>query len=338
MIPTELPLPEGLIPVDQSIILPNVSGYDFGGQGQGDFTKHPGLRGKSTYLVAKIEEEVIRVNGCDQYIHDFTIYGEGSSAGILLAFKAGVGTGGMTVERVSARGGRCAWQQGLGTGPDKMCDTSVWRDSTWQNLDFGVESNQAMSMSNSIEGITASMIRNALWRVNGGGNFAIRDCRITRVDSGLDAEGNRIKDEDICAVYSFADSKKIGSNNNCYLIANFKADSQCGDRLELIRMDEEKDLNITVLASQVANDSYSPGHYLWNLCNGANISIVGGSGLLQRNSFFARRPTSRRPKPIPVVYAMGTYYNETGINNLLQPGSGPIRLVLNGEHKILEAE
>jgi hypothetical protein len=329
--------PSGDQPITETITLPNVSGCEVFGVGQGNRTGNPSGRGVATYLLSEIEQEVIRVTGSDHYLHDFTIYGGKSSAAILLAFKKGVGTGGMTVERVSVRGGRCAWQQGLGSGPDKMCDTSVWRDSTWEDLDYGVESNQAMAMGNYVDNITASFIREAFWRVNGGGNFAIRNSRITIIESGLDAKGNRIGPEDICSVYHFADSKLIGSNNNCYLIDNFKADAQCGDRLELVRMDGEKVLNVTVTGTQIANDSYSPGHYLWNLRNGANITIVGGSGLLQKHSIFVHPSEEKRPKPLPVIHAMGTYYHEASIKSLLQPGSGPMRLVLNGDQQILEA-
>jgi len=313
-------------PVTETITLPNVSGCEVFGVGQGNRTGNPNGRGTATYLLSEIEEEVIRVTGSDHYLHDFTIYGGESSAAILLAFKKGVGTGGMTVERVSVRDGRCAWQQGLGSGPDKMCDTSVWRDSTWENLEYGVESNQAMSMMNRIEGITASRIHGAFWKVNGGGNFAIRDSSITLVE-----------EDDICSVYHFGDSKQIGSNNNCYLLDNFKADSQCGDRLELVRMDGEKVINVTAINNQIANDNYSPGRKLWNLRNGANITIVGGSGLLQKHSIFVHPSEEKRPKPLPVIHAMGTYYHEASIKSLLQPGSGPMRLVLNGDQQILEA-
>lgn len=306
-------LPTGITPNYSAQVLPNVESYSVSGQGCGNYQTDKRFVGPGSVLlrVGPDSSPVVVIPGADAYLHDFTINGGSTNptAGILLKFTRGVGTGNMIAERLTIERVRAAWQAGE-LQADGKCDTSVFRDSNVHHCECVFEQNNAMGMMNRVEGITASHI-DCFARINAGGNFRIANSSITKIEDGK-----------ICPLL-YLGSKGIGSNNNSFSVENVKLDAQCGSRVRLLEMSAPGFVNITYRNVHVANDTYSQdGNLLWLIHDGAVIDIRGCKNVLQKHSIKVIDTPGLEPPSFVIEATHAGAIQE--ISEALHPESGPV--------------
>lgn len=299
-----LELPAGISAETDPLTLPNVHGFEVCGRGTGDFPKHPGQRGTMSGI-----RRTLVVNGANHYLHDFSTFG--ASVGIHLEFMRGCGTGGLVLERWSCFDAGIAWKIGHDYY-NSMCDTSVWRSGVVRRCDYVVHQRNPMAIQNRVDGVIASQVRKAFFYAAAGGNSAIRDSAITRVD-----------DDAQCAFLHLGDG--IGSNQWSFTLENCKLDAQCEDRAELLHMEAPRAASVVLLNVHVAHDKFTAGKYLYNLHDEARVIVIGGEAL-KTTSIFVHDTPRKEPPTFEVIG-----YPGRDLAACVAPGSGPVRFIRGGE-------
>lgn len=313
-------LPVGITPNTETLVLSRQLSQRITGQGTGKWLPQPlaWSRGNTSYLVrtGSATTPIIEVQGRHARISDLSIVGKdpasndaGAGIGVLLKTTPGTGTGSLTMERVSLGYLDTAWQ--ISEPPaTAMSDTSkLVGPCDVYSCNYVVRQTNQNSMLNRVEGVEAMSIRKAFFRCEAGGNVAIRDSALTKVEEG-----------DSCAILEICWGPGIGSNNCTFLIENFKCDNQCGNRAQMLRMETPKYMSLTVIASHIAGKGYGNGKHIWELQDGCRVLIIGGDGLLQKHSFFVK-DHPKFPPPLVIVMGHGQCADPA---TLCDVGSGPI--------------